>query len=1127
MNKSLIQVRAKSLAVKMETQTDPFKFFDPDTRKSAASDWQLAFNAIPVVQESPIFVYEWIDDGFRIFGYGCDEHGVTKLIKLNIKPGVFCVSGNLEVAYIMSQLWRVGFKMYDKKYVANNFAPLEVLVDPSLAEDATLCKFETDSIYDRTKIYNAIKYNGEMHQVALIPNYYSTTIQIIFERIHLTKCNSGLPKYVQGWFDCNLKHYDAMPNPPLPPIITFDIETVSSDNHRVPDGTHIDDVLYSVSVHDISESKLYTLIYLPLPDKPEITANKIIDDNYDVVPKGQKCGDNVNNVLEVFINELALLKRTMQLVHKPQLHILIGYNSINYDLKYLMNRCCFYQIHMNEFFLRNSIVFGVHQIHLDLFRIVKMRYKLQNYRLNTLCQQILGEGKVGVSAVNLRHSFRHMYETGQYLTTKMSSDFLPSIPDTLHYNNIDTLLVSKMVQRTAAVEFALSRSEAIGTGLCHLMSVQHKMHYMVNHESFMVGLSKNCFLGQYQPNAVKVHGQVCEGKTMTLTCHVSNRLMNARDETTQKKSFPGGANYCHGEYNLSKVNMYDYVVAYPKLIECANLSYETATIAPASFLLSIYDKIKGIDKWIVYDYMTHKGETKSETIILFYQYIYENMYVGDKFEFTREELHMRGNTLVILIWNGRPGTLSTIVRQFNANRVDAKNRARMLGSLVESLHQMRVEYDNMRMDMQMEEAASTSGTNYGDGGGGSDSDDDEDDDDFGFDIGFESTNNIVESVPDNIPATMGDTIQFSFTGDYIEAFQNLTTYIDKSKLFAVPDPVAKIEELIELVRSEYETYQNNYLMLKRSISSIYGCLHPTIGALVTSLIRIHLLQTASWLVSLGHRVHYLDTDSIMIVKGDGSNSGEGLPNLSSEMNRKWPWTEMELKVAEKCIFIRKKTYYKEENGEIMYGQNVNGPPVWNQCIKYFYEQNTIRHNDDILECFENFFRKCYNDIMTQPNLMVSAVSQEIRIKSDYRTLTPSAKFVEYIRHNYPSIADAYSHQIYYHIGSSLLTPTLRPICELETFDSLRNVNLFKYYQNMYATIFNIVKCHIRNNNQPFNLTLSNTSILIMMLNAFITVYREFFPEVESVFQDDGDDDEIIELAEVIDDANVYEYNDIF
>lgn len=68
--------------------------------------------------------------------------------------------------------------------------------------------------------------------------------------------------------------------------------------------------------------------------------------------------------------------------------------------------------------------------------------------------------------------------------------------------------------------------------------------------------------------------------------------------------------------------------------------------------------------------MTHVGDTKTETKVLHYQYLY----CGGQFPFTKCELQKRGAAPVILVWSGRRGVMSDIITVFNDNRENTKMR---------------------------------------------------------------------------------------------------------------------------------------------------------------------------------------------------------------------------------------------------------------------------------------------------------------------------------------------------------------------------------------------------------------------------------------------------------------------
>ena len=1282
------------------------------------------------------YVYEWFDDGELIYGYGCNTLGDACRLKLNITPGLFVVSSNVPVLREICALHGYGIEVYDKiTYKSNSFAVWDIFYNYNVVKDCVLVKIITKRVDLALKLYSLFKYNSNSYKFVGIPQYYDVTKIIIFELlINDVKQQKpyAVPQTVMRWFDKDLKSYDDI-KPITLPIITFDIETVSDDPHRVPTGDAINDILYSVSIHHTHTNVLYSLIYLPLhkrQDRRKLN-DLVIHDGYDVVPDKNVDDSKCINVLECYDTEYDLLVRTMQLLTlNKKLHFLLGYNSISYDIKFLLVRCVYYNISISKFIWREGYSFGVEQMHLDLFRIIVMRYRFKSYTLNDVSREIMKDSKTGVSAVALRFSFFKMLETQKFLKHIDSNEQLPSIRDTLHYNNADTLLVSKLESRTKSIEFIIQRAMACQVPVSTMTTNYNKMQYKLWNECFVVGLKLKIFLTTFkshianviipmpsvyspvdlidvtfdlseklnvnertvltniQNNAQSTRTITAATTTITpptptttatilsstnellnsngnnnntsstvnlltttapdMTEMVSNQQRNSlytRYATTDKKAkFPGGANFCLGEINADNVQMYDYVTAYPLLMDRKNISDETLAIFPARILLSIYSRMVRHEEFKTYDYLAHSGQTKPETIILYYQYIYNGLYCGGEFPFTQEELYRRQESPVIIIWEGRRGVLSEIVANFNVTRARTKIMRKTLDeayTLVEEKIRQLVELKQL-----MEEDDDDDDNNDSNNEEGSDNDDDngnntnnelnlnantinatnnndvncnfgfdfDDDDnnndvfvgndvnattfetnskkidntntDFGFDdsdiddytdnnsdksknlsngtindtndiaFGFEdddsndistNVNNCIEKSNECTEETLisfgfedggnddddddddvcandnhinginakntqivtnnleydDETIEepsnilndnnpfgFEFVNKYITVYENQMCIINDEELRKCDEPIEILTNILKNISLESNKTSNSYELQKSIVSSIYGCVGkmiPVVAAGITCMTRNALLASAQYCQSLGHEILYIDTDSIMIT---GCNE-----DLSAELNRRFPHMEMEMKVARKCMFVKRKTYYKLEDGVLKYGQNVNGPTAWRQCVEYFNKQTHLTTNDDIYESFYNFYMEIYQKLLSYKKIcpeFLALFTQTIKTKDTYKTMTVAAKFKEYLAQHYEAIAGANKHKIFYYLDNTVMMPCLRPELDIKSVNDLRKVNLFKYYQNMFTTIFNLIKFHVRKNNEPYKITISSKYVLLMMLKGFLDAYERVF-----------------------------------
>lgn len=1124
------------------------------------------------IPENIVFVYEWTDDG-RIIGIGCNRSGVACRLEPKIQPGLFVVSADIEVLREICTLEKYPIIVFDVTYDSNNFAVYDLFHNYDLARPCQLVKIITQTTSEVNKLYFKFKKNEFSYKYVCISQYWDITKQIMFEllvkrmaqeRQANPSCdlNYNIPNSTMQWFDENLNIYPDISIPTLP-LITFDIETVSSDPHRVPDGSDVDDILFTTSVHHVHKKILYTLIYLPLMNRSCDELKQYIKlDGYEIIPEKTDADKEYENSLEIFSNEIDLLKRTMDLLTvNGKLHHLVGYNSLNYDIKYLLMRCIFYgeTKYVERFVWREGYSYGLDQIHLDLFRIIIMRYRFKRYTLNEVSKMILKESKTGVSAVALRYTFFRMLKHQKYFIHAQCNEKMPSVRDTLHYNNADTLLVSKLLIATQSIKYIIGRAMECQVPLSSMNTNYNKMQYNLWNDCFIVGLKSRKFLGVFKASTATIPCSISTpyssndyiSVSLDLTSGLKNSEENpsasvtATTTSVRTAKFPGGANFCLGEYDVSKVQMYDYVTAYPLLIDRKNISDETATILPANILLAQYHLIRCPQEFETFDYLTHSGNTKSATIIQYYQYIYNGLYCGGQFPFTADELRRRQNSRVIIIWQGRRGILSEIVAKFNAVRAETKSFRKILDgalTLVEdTINEVIVDRLEMEELMALDEQTDdndtpvtiTSSNDDDDYFGGNDiavsiekdggEDDDgfgggepcinsmqDDDDEFGCgdellqsapidDFEGDSLSKDDENIIDKSETTnsTAKTYDFECTNEYLKIYENKLCVINKELLNTLPDPIAKLNEIKMSIILERDRFKNSYDLQKSLVSSIYGCVGkmiPVVAAIITCTIRSTLIQTAQYLRSLGYNIYYIDTDSVMIV---GANEED----LSPQLNKMFPHTEMECKVADRCIFVRKKTYYKVEDGNLKYGQNVNGPPAWRECVNYFYNQTHIATNNDIYKSFYTFFKDIYRRLLSFETItteLLDSVTQTIVVQREYKTMAVAAKFKMYLAQKYPTLGHSFKHNIYYHFEDNVRVPCFRPAIDLKSIDDIHKINLFKYYQNMYATIFNLIKVHIKRNNTPYNVTISSKFVLLKMMKGFVDAWLETFPASSSI-----------------------------
>lgn len=1309
----------------------PKEFYE--WKASLKREARAKLKKLPIAKSNePIFIYEWYDDGLdTIFGYGCSRDGKAKILLPNLKPRLFLVSPNFAVLEQVMMLRGCKVRGYDIWYTANDFKLSDFLQNPSIGERRSqLCSIEFDNMGALQETYRQLLRNDTAYHYAIVSQYYDATKQIMFEillrNVHaqvkqgkkMNEVELCVPEPTQHWFISNLTSTKAIPAPVLP-VITYDIETVSDDAHRVPTGSDVWDVLYTVSIHHCHTNRLYTLLYLPLNAvTPAQMRDAVYKDGYKIVPDESVDETKCENIVECFTSERDLLNRTMELLTlSPYLHVLVGYNSMGYDIKYLLTRCVYFNMHehVNKFMWREGYCYTAEQIHIDLFRVVLMRYRLKQYTLNYVSGHIMKDSKTGVDAVALRFSFYYMRMRQTFLTQDKSSAHLPSVRDTLHYNNADTLLVSKLESRTQSIQFAFDLAQRCRVPLSMLMSSYSKMQYKLWNECMVVGLQLGLFMGAfknggdvefYLPYTGKysddsilarynltsdlngsemimvqsvapedVNNSFATASTAALAGTQFNHLTRVAQNDSRinvnprlpppkflvrKKNalFPGGANYCLGEYDAMQVQMYDYVTAYPLLMDRKNISDETTIILPANVLLRYVPNLWPIrDQFTCFDYLTHHGKTHAETAVLYYQYINEDLYCGGEFPLSVDELMKRNKSLVICIWLGadythntqrpenerhryctrRRGVLSEIIAHFNAVRAHTKSLRKMLSSaetlITEKINALRNEQITMRLMMEefaaLQNQQTDNSNEYGidkdeDLGPTFDDDDDnndknsikddqsdsndigptfDDDDDNDDDIhdsnsvgptfddddetdkeagtdddigptfdDDEEEDDISNNNEDDIGPTFEDDddndnqsnvqtndrddgctdkvsndannehgnnddkqeksnynfYKFRFANKYCTIFENQMCFINDEELKKLPDYDAQIDCLKQILNNitiELATISNSYDLQKALVSSIYGCcgkMIPMIAAAITCITRSTLLNSARYCRSHGNDILYIDTDSIMM-------SSEQ-PDLSPALNKLYPFMEMEMKVADRCMFVKRKTYYKIENDKLKYGQHVNGPVAWRDCVMFFFQRADVFTNEDIQKLFREFFNKVYEQLFNGTTGELTAevteyakerVSLSLKMKNEYKTETPTAKLQQYLAMHYPELAGANKHNVFCYMNCNSVTELqYRPALELRTLSDLAKVNLFKYYQSMFATIFNLIKFNLRSNNEPFHITLAATEVLLWMLEAYMTVYEERFPNACIVSDNALEEIKRIDVMALLDDSSV-------
>ncbi|UDM55464.1 DNApol B [Phenacoccus solenopsis nudivirus] len=701
--------------------------------------------------------------------------GLAKYMVVDCAPGLFVCSWQLNTLRCMVHLYGYQLIVFDNlnDFRTNNCTVFDFIANVEQVAEArdanrerlsVLCKIVTPTFTQARELHKILRNQDvdRAKEYAAIPFYWDVYRLVLYELFTRNCVAAGTLsdtknlKSVRVWIDKSLIihpefDFDEDDNCDMVAatnhqheqrqildrerlrdytritFITFDVETSSSDPYRVPTGEDVDDHLVTCAIYHEHTDTMYSLVYLPF-DPRNLNADKSVLTRTPP-PKGSPGAKRYNVVTELYFTEVDILTRTMQLLNLPdRYHYLVGYNSANYDIKYLMTRCAFYNLPvLDRFIYKSCFVYGANQIHLDLFRIAMMMYTLPDYKLGTLAQRLLHTSKEDVNAVDIRFTFALMQRIGRVPDddpeigiSVLRRENWPTIRDIIDYNEKDTLLVYDIVQLAHIEEYVNQYAYNSGISLCSINENYKRIKYplMCLCEKNLLG--ERMMITQFKDTrrilAVPTIRQQSQPVYDYRYIEYDANTMLGCKMLNNKNRYPGGVNYCYGAVMVDDVVEYDYEQAYLSVIINLNLSDETCAVIRASLLFELLaplfdrgscnnnnnnndDNVEDLlnAQFQTFDYKTHSGENAIETRVIIHQYIYENMECGSEFRLCRDELAKRGDGAVIVVARAqkRCGVLSRAVQLLVDERARIKESRNRLTTALESID---VEHKNLIME---------------------------------------------------------------------------------------------------------------------------------------------------------------------------------------------------------------------------------------------------------------------------------------------------------------------------------------------------------------------------------------------------------------------------------------------
>ena len=526
-----------------------------------------------------VFTYDWTieedddQDGNIIRIWGLDQNNKSVcLIVDDFKPYVYMELPN-DITWTPEKIVRVKNKIYEILYNSKTPISCELVYMKKLyyANVNSKGKFKIfpylKLTFDQKKHIKRLYYILNSCKNKTPNEFHVFTIGLIKVKLHehnassilqLT-CLRDLP--TAGWinyigkntrkdtycdFQYKVKWKDLSPNQsieiiPSPLILSFDIEVNSHNINMFPKANNLEDKVFQISCHFSREGEEDECYLLTLGE---------IDEEHELF--------DIAEVYE-YKSEMHLLLGFRKLIIEKNPQLIIGYNILNFDIPYMIDRVNEIYYCLNEFDKMGYVInksCPVKEIKwsssayrsqefrfinlqgrlwVDLLPLVKRDYKFNDYKLKTVSTFFLGETKDPLSVKGIFKCYRKGMKGG-----KEGSDALGIVGK---YCVQDAVLVTKLFNKIQT-----------WVGLCEM--------------------AKTCnvpiFYLYTQGQQIKVFSQVYK-KCMESKIIVEHEgyIPNEDEEYTGATVFPP----VPGLYN--KVIPFDFASLYPTTIIAYNIDYST------------------------------------------------------------------------------------------------------------------------------------------------------------------------------------------------------------------------------------------------------------------------------------------------------------------------------------------------------------------------------------------------------------------------------------------------------------------------------------------------------------------------------------------------------------------------
>lgn len=366
--------------------------------------------------------------------------------------------------------------------------------------------------------------------------------------------------------DCTFKHKiscDIMSirqseynNVVLPNVMCYDIEANSTFKNSMPNASIPEDKIFQISCCILSSKGEIKKYLLTLGE----VNKKIIGD--DVIIK------------QFDRNEAKLLLYFRDLVKELNVNVIIGYNILSWDMKYMIDRCELYKIKddfcnlgiFNETcnVVSNSFKSKAYsaqnltyvdtkgRLFLDLLPIIKRDYKLSNYKLKTVTTHFGLPTKDPLTAQDIFHHYSEYFNNyNKFGLANVEPEYLELKKKGIH----GLSLVGKYCVQDSYITLLLYQKLQLWFGLCEMSKTARVPIFYLFTEG----------------TQIQMYSQVLN------YCHKNNIVVNKGIQSSDE-NYQGATvlNPSPGKYD--KVLSFDFASLYPSIMMAYNIDYSTFVV---------------------------------------------------------------------------------------------------------------------------------------------------------------------------------------------------------------------------------------------------------------------------------------------------------------------------------------------------------------------------------------------------------------------------------------------------------------------------------------------------------------------------------------------------------------------